>query len=226
MNTNRNPIAKRYSIRLSVLMLIALAKAFPASAATAIVYCSDMTAVSATSGWSTVQKDKSIDQKPITLGGKIYAKGLGTHSPSEIVYNIDGKYATFSADAGIDDETAGKGTVEFAVYADDSLLFKSNVIKGQASVAKISVNVAGKNKLKLVTTIGLDTYDMDDADWGGAQLAEKTAVSIRTRGDGENKNGILVGEDAGAAGDRDFRDLRGRTIRGSEFSSLQFLRAP
>jgi len=55
-----------------------------------------------------VQKDLSIDKKPITLGGKVYPKGLGTHAPSEIVYNLDGKYATFTADVGIDDETRAK----------------------------------------------------------------------------------------------------------------------
>jgi hypothetical protein len=142
------------------------------------VYCSDLTAVSATSGWSTVQKDKCINTNPIMLGGKLYTKGLGTHSPSEIVYNLNGKYATFTVDAGIDDGTKGKGSSEFLVYGDDSLLFKSPVIRGQMAPAKINVSVLGKNKLKLVVTIGPDTYDMDDADWGGAMLTEKTATSI------------------------------------------------
>ena len=125
-----------------------------------------------------MQKDKCINTNPIMLGGKQYAKGLGTHSPSEIVYNLNGKYATFSAEAGIDDGTKGKGSAEFLVYGDDSLLFKSPIIRGQASLAKINVSVAGRNKLKLVVTIGGDTYDMDDADWGSAMLTEKPTVSI------------------------------------------------
>lgn len=148
----------------------------PAAAAT--VHCSDLATVSATSGWSTVQKDLSIDKKPITLGGKVYPKGLGTHAPSEIVYNLDGKYATFTADVGIDDETAGKGSVEFQVFADDSLVYHSGVMKGNVAAKKISISVAGKKKLKLGVTIGTDTYDMDDADWAAPQLAEKDPVAL------------------------------------------------
>ena len=162
------------------LLLIASALTLWAAAplSAAAVNCSDLTAVSATSGWSTVQKDKSIDQKPITLGGKVYPKGLGTHAPSEIVYTLNGKYASFTADVGLDDETAGKGSVEFQVFADDSLLFKSGVMKGNVTAKQIDVSVAGRNKLRLVTTIGGDTYDMDDADWAGAQLLEPSAAGV------------------------------------------------
>ena len=162
-------------ILAALVILVAISKPIFA----ADTYCSDLTAVSATSGWSTVQKDMSIDKKPITLGGKVYPKGLGTHSPSEIVYNLNGKYALFAADVGIDDQTAGKGSVEFLVYADDSLLFKSGVLRGKMAPAEISVSVAGKNKLKLVVTIGPDTYDMDDADWAGALLVEKATVALQ-----------------------------------------------
>jgi NPCBM/NEW2 domain len=173
-----NPNWQRLSLLLPVLFLLVVQFVVALPLDAAVIYCSDLTAVSATSGWSSVQKDMSIDKKPITLMGKVYPKGLGTHAPSEIVYSLNGKYQTFSADVGIDDETAGKGSVEFQVYADDSLLFKSGVIKGNSIVKKISVVIIGKNKLKLVTTIGTDTYDMDDADWAGAQLVEKEAVAI------------------------------------------------
>ncbi len=161
---------------MPLALLVFLFAFRPASAGD--TYLSDLTAVSATSGWSTVQKDKCINTNPINLGGKVYAKGLGTHAPSEMVYNLGGKYAAFSAVVGIDDGTQGKGSSEFLVYADDSLLFKSGVLKGQMTPAKIAVNVTGRNKLKLVTTIGPDTYDMDDADWADAQLAEKPTVRL------------------------------------------------
>lgn len=194
---------KSHSLRLFALLLPVLARPVAAG----VTQCSDLTAVSATSGWSTVQKDKSIDQKPITLIGKVYPKGLGTHAPSEIVYNLNGKYRTFTADVGIDDETAGKGSVEFQVYADDSLLYKSGVLKGNMAAKTISVSVLGKNKLKLVTTIGPDTYDMDDADWAGAQLVEKDAVAVlpRLRISTKRNSGVTFGIH-GPVG----RDIRGK----------------
>jgi hypothetical protein len=194
------------------LFLTATAFAFlarPASAA--VIHCSDMTAVSATSGWSTVQKDLSIDKKPITLGGKVYPKGLGTHAPSEIVYTLNGKYAAFTADVGIDDETAGKGSVEFQVFADDSLIYKSGVMKGNAAAKKISVSVAGKNRLKLAVTIGPDTYDMDDADWAAPQLVEKDPVALSPSKASRPDRGASAGY-AAPSGTRP-RDIQGRLKR-------------
>lgn len=160
------------------------------TASAGTVYCSDLKTLSATSGWSTVQKDKSIDQKPITLKGVVYPKGLGTHSPSEIVYALDGRYALFAADVGLDDETSGKGSVEFQVFVDDSLIFKSGILRGGMAPQGISVNVAGGKKLKLVATIGGDSYDWDDADWAGARLTEIQATGIHGTGRGFRSVGL------------------------------------
>ena len=46
----------------------------------------------------------SGDGHAITLNGVTYAKGLGTHAVSQIVYTIGGQYSTFASDVGIDDE--------------------------------------------------------------------------------------------------------------------------
>ena len=51
-------------------------------------------------------------------GTKSYAHGLGSHSKGEIVYNLDGKYARFQAEVGVDMEMQGKGTVTFGVYGE------------------------------------------------------------------------------------------------------------
>ena len=90
------------------------------TAATTTTYVSDLTASSATTGWGTIQKDKSIAGNAITLGGATYAKGIGTHADSTITYNLAGNYKTFLSDIGVDDEVNGKGTahVVFQVYGD------------------------------------------------------------------------------------------------------------
>jgi hypothetical protein len=137
-----------------------------------VTYLSDLTAISATAGYGTVQKDKSILGNTITVAGVTYAKGIGTHAASTITYNLAGAYTTFVSTVGIDDEETGKGTgeVDFHVYGDGVLLFDSGVLTNGQS-ANIAVSVAGVQTLTLVATNGIaNDIDYDHADWAGAQV--------------------------------------------------------
>ncbi|WP_097026978.1 NPCBM/NEW2 domain-containing protein [Clostridium peptidivorans] len=86
----------------------------------------DFNWISATTGWKTIQKSKNIDNNQITLDGKVYATGIGTHANSEIVYNLNGQFSGFECVAGLDDETSEFGSVIFKVYDDDKLLFQND----------------------------------------------------------------------------------------------------
>ncbi len=70
-----------------------------------------------TQGWGRLQMNQSVDQKPIRLGKKEYASGLGTHAPGQIVVPLGKEYTRFSAVVGIEDETEGKGKASFRVIA-------------------------------------------------------------------------------------------------------------
>ncbi|HET6251784.1 MAG TPA: NPCBM/NEW2 domain-containing protein [Tepidisphaeraceae bacterium] len=134
-------------------------------------YLSDLTPVSATVGWGTLQDDQSIKGNPITLRGVVYAKGLGAHAQSTIVYNTNGNYSTFVSDVGLDDETAGQGAVDFQVIGDGKVLFDSGVLTGASPVVHISVSIAGVKQLTLQANPGVaGSIDFDHADWAGAEL--------------------------------------------------------
>ncbi|HEY8598318.1 MAG TPA: PQQ-dependent sugar dehydrogenase, partial [Thermomicrobiales bacterium] len=59
-------------------------------------YLSDQRWLSANNGWGPVERDRSNgdigagDGRPLTLGGAVYAKGLGVHATSEIRYALGG----------------------------------------------------------------------------------------------------------------------------------------
>ena len=61
------------------------------------VFLDSIDPVSATQGWGTLQRNKSVWEKPITVRRQRFARGLGTHSPSRIVYDLGGKYGRFQA---------------------------------------------------------------------------------------------------------------------------------
>ena len=139
---------------------------------TTVTYVSDLTAVSSTVGWGTIQQDKSILGNPLTLGGVVYSKGIGTHAASSITYDIGGKDSSFFSEVGIDQEEDGKGSgeVEFEVFGDGKLLFDTGVLTND-QVVQINVSVAGIQNLQLVATNGIaDDIDFDHADWAGAEL--------------------------------------------------------
>ena len=152
------------------------------SSAAAAVYLSDLSWASMSNGWGPAERDGSngeldpSDGKTISLGGVTYAKGLGVHAPSEIVYVLNGGYTRFLSDIGVDDESGDNGTVKFQVYLDGVLAYESGTLSGTSATASVDLDVSGKNELKLVVTDAGDNIHHDHADWAGARLVPVTAA--------------------------------------------------
>jgi hypothetical protein len=141
---------------------------FNANATT--TYLSDLTWTSATAGFGTVQKDKSINGNAIKLRGKTYAKGIGTHAVSTITYNLSGLYTNFTSDIGVDDEAGGNGSVIFQVFADGVKIYDSGALTGSSAAQTLNLNTSGVQQLKLVATNGVSGIDYDHADWANAAV--------------------------------------------------------
>ncbi len=130
-------------------------------------------------GYGPAEKDRANggtltgDGNILTLNGATYAKGLGTHADSEIIYNLGGAYTNFMSDIGVDDGT-GAGSVIFQVWADNVKVYESPVMTQAGQTLSISVPVAGVQQLKLVTTNGGDNYSWDWGDWANARLVLTT----------------------------------------------------
>ncbi len=143
------------------------------------VYLSDLNWTSATNGYGVVEKDRSngelgsSDGRTITLNGTTYTKGLGTHAPSEIIYDLGGRYTTFLSDIGLDDEMSdnGCGSAIFRVYVDNALVYDSGVMTPASATKSISLDVTGKRTLKLVLDPnGEGSLCGDHGDWAGARV--------------------------------------------------------
>lgn len=61
------------------------------------------------------QLNRSVKGNPITMGGRIFERGIGSHARSEIPLALGGEALRLRATVGIVDETQGKGTVQFRV---------------------------------------------------------------------------------------------------------------
>jgi alpha-galactosidase len=129
------------------------------------------------------QVNKSFDGNTITIREQKFERGLGTHAPSQLVLNLDGKAQRFSATVGVDDEIRSLqpqqqqrrsfrrrgGTVDFKVVGDGKLLWQSGVLRTSSEPNVVDVNIAGVKQLRLLVS-EVDSNYNDHADWAMAKI--------------------------------------------------------
>ncbi|MEU1275880.1 NPCBM/NEW2 domain-containing protein [Streptomyces sp. NPDC005799] len=136
----------------------------------------DLPWLSATNGYGPVERNtsngesKAGDGHPITLGGVVYAKGLGVHADSDVEFYTGTACATLTADVGVDDEKGAKGTVAFEVWADGTKVASTGVLTNAMPAQPLTADVTGAQVVRLVVTDGGDGNDSDHADWADARL--------------------------------------------------------
>lgn len=139
-------------------------------------------------GWEnhTPKKDKSIDGNDITIGGKVYESGVGTHGPSQIIIKLNGSVTDFYTVLGVDDEVKEAGNFDYHVYVKAEGGATEDVAKGtinrfsNQSVDIHADNLSGWKYLYLETSNGNDgTNTCDHIDWANAYLVFQDQNSTR-----------------------------------------------
>jgi hypothetical protein len=90
------------------------------------------------------RKDRSFRGNAITLGGRMFAKGLGLTANTVIVYHLDGKYRTFAAVFGVDGDAPGEGptpSVYLTLLVDGRVKFTSGGMFTNTPPKEIEVDV-------------------------------------------------------------------------------------
>ena len=130
-------------------------------------------------------EDAAGDGGPLTLKGKVYAKGLGVHADSGISYYLGGACTTFTAAVGIDDAKLPKthrGNVVFTVVGDGKVLGASPQLTVDSALYNFNVDVTGVNYIELnAAKIMVDGKNGDEwSDWADARFSCGIAVPALT----------------------------------------------
>ncbi|MER5772423.1 NPCBM/NEW2 domain-containing protein [Streptomyces sp. NPDC001985] len=139
-------------------------------------YLSDLGWLSSVNGFGPVEKDRSNgeskagDGNPITIGGQVFAKGLGVHASSTVEYYTGARCSRVTAQVGVDDEKGARGTVAFEVWADAKKVASTGVLTNAMTAQPISADVGGAKVVRLVVTDGGDGIDSDHADWADLKI--------------------------------------------------------
>ncbi|HOV73242.1 MAG TPA: NPCBM/NEW2 domain-containing protein [Candidatus Hydrogenedentes bacterium] len=132
------------------------------------VFLDALEPVEATQGWGTLQRNQSVWEKPITIAGTLYRRGLGTHAPSRIVYALDGRHKRFQAWAGADSATGP--TITFEVWVDGTKRWESGLMKRDDPAKRVDLDVTDAKRLELIVGDGGNDLMADHADWADARL--------------------------------------------------------
>lgn len=148
---------------------------------TDVSYLSDRDWVSATTGWMSVGRDRSVDGNSLTLPGAdgpvAFDKGVGTHANSEIVYDLSGmNLDRFLAVVGVDQEvpTPGASSIDFTVLLDGVSAFESGSMTRDTPSIPVDLDVHGVQALTLLVGDQANGNQDDHADWADARIMAAT----------------------------------------------------
>ena len=130
---------------------------------------SDLVPLKSVVGWGReARRDRSIEGKPLYVGGMAFDRGLGAHADSEIVYPVVLRARRFVSVIGIDDEADRqevRPAVEFLVYADSERIYRSGRL---APGALRAIDVAlprGCTTLRLIVKSVSGSTEWAHVDW-------------------------------------------------------------
>ncbi len=140
------------------------------------------------SGWGKAQVNKSITGTPLSIGGKVFEKGVGTHAYSEAQIKLSGEKGRFTAYVGIDDNTSSDSiaTVIFYIFTNKGVAFNSGVMKKGDAPKPVDIDLKGVTELFLVVEATPDGINYDHANWADAKFLVSTSPEIVSNDSSEN----------------------------------------
>jgi alpha-galactosidase len=134
------------------------------------VYLSDLDLTRMCQGLGEPHKDKSMSNNPLSIGGRVFERGIGTHAESYFDLTLHPGAEKFTAWVGVDDEVGKNGTLEFMVYDQLEQIWSSGLMRGGEAAKAVELDIKGRTRLLLVVTDGRDMNGYDHANWAEARV--------------------------------------------------------
>lgn len=68
-----------------------------------------------------IRVDRGVAGAPLTLNGRVFRRGIGVHSYTELAFELDAPFESFAATIGIDDSVRPRGDVVFRVLGEEGM---------------------------------------------------------------------------------------------------------
>jgi alpha-galactosidase len=126
--------------------------------------------------WSTPKANRSCDYNRLSIDGKRYKRGVGTHAFSRMMIDVHGAGERIKGAAGVDDESGKDATVEFFILGDREILWQSGEMRKGFAAKEFDIDISGIQKLALFVSDAGDGIDYDHADWVNVRILYSDTV--------------------------------------------------
>jgi hypothetical protein len=113
--------------------------------------------------------DRSVTGAQLRAGGRAFARGLGVHAPSRMVWKLEGGWKHLRGSVAVDDQVLrlpSRGSVVFRVLVDGKPRWQSRELHGGDPPTAIgSIDLAGAKELALEVDPSDGSSIADRADW-------------------------------------------------------------
>ena len=127
--------------------------------------------------WRGIEADEVLSDAPLSIGGSRYETGMGAFADSEIEYDINGLYDSFSVLVGPDSSSLEDGGVEFSILGDGREIWRSGSLKKSNSPKQGNVTITGVRRLVLRLVGSPGQKNRAQGDWIAPTLTRRTATS-------------------------------------------------
>jgi alpha-galactosidase len=171
--------------RIALLLSLGCTLSAAGLASAETVWLDNLNVAATTQGWGEPHKNQSVEGHALTIGGKTFEHGLGTHAESVLNVKLDGGAEKFSASVGVDDEVnhSPNSSVEFFVIGDGKELWRSGVMRADNAPKDCEVDLTGVKLLVLKVGDAGDDIDHDHADWADAKFTTASATTFAVSGE-------------------------------------------
>lgn len=136
-----------------------------------ILYLSFLDPAAVEQGWGELRIDRSVSGDPIVVGGQTHLRGLGTHAPSRLVYEILEGYERFEATVGVDGGPAScGGTVAVSVRLDGTEVWTGGLLTPAGEPERVSIPLGAARRIELRVDPTDDGMRCDHVDWASARF--------------------------------------------------------
>jgi hypothetical protein len=115
------------------------------------------------------RRDKNLEGGPLSIGRKVYSKGLALHSKTVLEYDVAG-YSTFRCVLGLDDAMSGSGHAVVKIEGDGKELLATGVSSRDNKPQDVSLSIKGVQKLRIIVDYGEDLDLGDHVDLADARI--------------------------------------------------------